>query len=188
MIILDLFLLRDTPYRYAADNPKSPIWMPFLLLSAGILYGCLVAIFQRQAGMLIHGVDAREISSLILMGGNVLSGIFVALVFHGGVTLIVWLMAKGVGGPGNLGVLYRCTAFILPLAYPAFPYLAADAIKEGTENLPYVQVYPFLAALSFVLMAVSLFRLFRVSQGVKVWRAALATFMVFFFSASVLIL
>ncbi|MBN2705167.1 MAG: hypothetical protein JXR89_01855 [Deltaproteobacteria bacterium] len=188
MILIDLFLLRDTPYRYAAENPRSPIWIPFLLILSGLVYGLLVAVFQRLVGAEIHGIQAREISLSILYGGNILSGIFVAFIFHGGVTLILWLMAKGVGGPGHLALLYRSSAFLLPLGLPAFPYLAADGLSRGVEEIPYSSSFPLLAVFSLALLAGSLFRLYRVSQGVTVLRALLATFMVFFFCTAVLIL
>ena len=56
MLLVDLFLFRDTPYRYARDNARSPLLMPFLLLGTGIIYGFLVALFQKIGGVELHGV------------------------------------------------------------------------------------------------------------------------------------
>ena len=191
MLFADLFLFRDTPYRYASDNPRSPLWMPFLLLGMGSLYGFLVALFQRSLGVELHGIAAERISNTILFGGNIISGIFVALVFHGGVTMIVWLMAKGVGGPGNLAVLYRTTAYLLPQALPVLPYLASKSALQGVGSdvvLPYGWFYPLLAAYAFISLVVGLFHIFRVTQQVTALRCALAVFFLMFFCFAVLML
>ncbi|MBN2706421.1 MAG: hypothetical protein JXR89_08280, partial [Deltaproteobacteria bacterium] len=152
-LLIDLFLLRESPYRYASDNPRSPLWMPFLLIGTGVVYGTLVALFQKILGGNLQGIAVQDISTSILLGGNILSGIFVALIFHGGVTMIVWLMARGVGGAGRLAVLYRSTAFILPLAAPAFPYMAAHSVQaesQASQILPLGWSYSLLAAIALV--------------------------------------
>ncbi|HDS15058.1 MAG TPA: hypothetical protein ENN66_00195 [Proteobacteria bacterium] len=187
-LLIDLFLLRETPYRYAAENPRSPLWMPFLLIGTGAVYGILVAIFQRILGGNLQGFAVQDISNPILMGGNILSGIFVALIFHGGVTMVIWLMARGVGGAGRLAVLYRSTAFILPLAVPAFPYMAAHSVPAESQAsliLPLGWSYPLLAAIALVMVIVGLFRLFRVTQKLSTFRCGFAVFLVFFFSLAV---
>ncbi len=190
MLLADLFLFRDTPYRYARDNSRSPLLMPFLLIGIGIIYGFLVALFQKMGGVELHGLAVEQISNKVLFGGNIISGIFVALVFHGGVTLIVWLMAKSVGGPGNLGILYRTTAYLLPQALPALPFLASrSAMPEGGfEVLAYSWLYTPLAAYAFISMAVGLFHIFRVTQQITTLRCALAVFITIFFCSSVLLL
>lgn len=191
MLFADLFLLRDTPYRYAIASSKSPIWMPLLLLGMGSLYGLLVAFFQKSAGVEIHGIAAEQISNTILFGGNIVSGIFVALFFHGGVTMLVWLMAKGVGGPGHLAALYRTSAFLLPLALPALPYLASrSALPEGDPSslLPYSWLYTPLAVYALISIAVGLFQMFRVTQEVTALRCAIAAFLLIFFCFAILLL
>ncbi|MBE0616900.1 MAG: hypothetical protein IH608_03080, partial [Proteobacteria bacterium] len=124
MLLTDLFLLRDTPYRHACESRRAPLWMALFLLGVGGAYGVLVAHFQKTLGVSLQGIPAAEIPGWILYGGNVLSGMLVALVFHGGVTLVVWLMARAAGGAGRLGLLYRATAYLLPLGLPALPLLA----------------------------------------------------------------
>ena len=191
MLLFDLFLLRDTPYRYACENPKSPRWMPFLFVGVGSFYGFLVALFQKSVGIELHGIAVDQIPNLILFGGNVISGIFVALFFHGGVTLLVWFVAKGVGGPGRLAVLYRAMAFLLPLTLPALPYLAArSALAGGAPSLllPYNWCYTLLAAYAFIVLIIGLFKMFRVTQEIAVWRCSFAVFLLILFSVAVLIL
>ena len=189
MLLADLFLFRDTPYRYARDNSRSPLLMPFLLIGIGVIYGFMVAIFQRLGGIELQGVAVEQISDKFLFGGNIISGIFVALIFHGGVTLIVWLMAKGVGGPGNLGMLYRTTAYLLPQALLALPFLASrSALPEGGfDALPWSWLYTPLAAYAFVSLAVGLFHIFRVTQQVTTLRCAMAVFLMIFFCSAVLL-
>jgi len=190
MLLADLFLFRDTPYCYARDNSRSPMLMPFLLLGTGIIYGFLVAFFQKTAGVEIHGVAVSQISDRVLFGGNIISGILVALVFHGGVTLLVWLMAKGSGGPGNLATLYRTTAYLLPQALLGLPFLASRSALPGGgfDVLPYSWIYPPLAAYASVAMIVGLFHIFRVTQQITVLRCAFAVFLLLFFSFAVLVM
>ncbi|MCD6535037.1 MAG: hypothetical protein J7L25_13330 [Deltaproteobacteria bacterium] len=191
MLFTDLFLLRDTPYRFAAENSRSPMWMPFMLISMGSLYGILLAFFQKTVGGQIHGYALEQISNTILVGGNIVAGVLIALFFHGGTTLLVWLMARGVGGPGKLALLYRASAFLLPLTFPALPYLAAKSVlPEGDLNqvLPYSWLYAPLAVYSLISLTVGLFQMFRVTQQVTPLRCAMAVFLLFFFSVGVLMI
>ncbi len=191
MLFVDIFLLRDRPYRFASSDRASSWLMPLILLSTGSLYGLLVALFQRGVGGVIHGVEVNQISDMILFGGNMIAGIFIVLFFHGGVTMLVWLMAKGVGGPGGLALLYRTTSLLLPAALPALPFLAADnALAEGIimSNLPLGVVYAPLAAWSAIAMVAGLYHTFRVTQQVASKRCAFAVFLVLFFSFGVLML
>lgn len=191
MLFTDLFLLRDTPYRFAGESSRSPLWMPFMLISMGSLYGFLVAFFQKTVGGEIHGYALDQISNTILFGGNIVSGVLIALFFHGGTTLLVWLMARGVGGPGYLALLYRTSAFLLPLTFPALPYLAAKSVlPEGDPNqlLPYGWLYAPLAVYSLISLVVGLFHMFRVTQQVTLLRCAIAVFLLIFFSVGVLMI
>ncbi len=191
MIFTDLFLFRDTPYRFAGENSRSPMWMPFMLISMGSLYGILVAFFQKTAGGEIHGYALEQISNTILIGGNIVAGVLIALFFHGGTTLLLWLMARGVGGPGLLALLYRTSAFLLPLTFPALPYLAAKSVlPEGDLNhiLPYSWLYAPLAIYSLISLSVGLFHMFRVTQQVTVVRCVFAVLLLLFFSTGVLLL
>lgn len=191
MIFTDLFLLRDTPYRFAGESTRSPLWMPLMLIGMGLLYGLLVAFFQKTVGGEIHGYAVEQISNNILFGGNIVSGVLIALFFHGGTTLLVWLMARGVGGPGYLALLYRTSAFLLPLTFPALPYLAAKSVMpEGDPDsiLPYSWLYAPLAIYSLISLAVGLFQMFRVTQQVTPLRCAIAVFLLLFFSVGVLML
>ncbi|MEA3334182.1 MAG: hypothetical protein U9Q58_11400 [Pseudomonadota bacterium] len=191
MLLTDLFLLRDTPYRFAGESSRSPMWMPFMLISMGSLYGLLVAFFQKTVGGEIHGYAVEQISNTILVGGNIVAGVLIALFFHGGTTLLVWLMARGVGGQGYLALLYRTSAFLLPLTFPALPYLAAKSVlPEGDPGsiLPYSRLYAPLAVYSLVSLTVGLFQMFRVTQKVSPLRCAIAVFLLLFFSVGVLMI
>lgn len=177
MLLADIFALRPQAFRHAAESPRSPLWMAVFLLGTGVGYGALVAGFQRHLGVTFHGIAAAEVPNWILLGGNALSGALVTLMFHGGVTLLVWLAAKGVGGPGNLGLLYRATSYLLPLTLPALPLLALDSAAQG--ELPAVPVpgaaaFPPLAWLAAILLLGGLYQLLRTTQGASPTKAALA--------------
>lgn len=189
MLLADLFLLRDTPYRHAAESPRSPLWMALFLLGVGGTYGALVARFQASLGAPIQGIPLERIPGWILYGGNLVSGMLVALVFHGGVTLVVWLMARAVGGPGRLAVLYRACAYLLPLGLPALPLLALQsAAQSGPVAAGGLFVYRGLALVSAGLVLAGLYRLLRVTQGTSPARSALAAALFALFSGSILLL
>ncbi|GAB4258118.1 MAG: hypothetical protein Kow0092_05490 [Deferrisomatales bacterium] len=189
-MITDLLLLRPGPFRHACEAPRAPAWMAAFLLGTGALYGLLVAAFQVRLGGPLQGVPVERIPGSILYGGNLLSGILVALVFHGGATLVVWLMARAVGGPGRLPELYRVTAYLLPLAAPALPYLAGHAASGGppAPELPLAAAYLPLACLGAALGLAGLYRALRVTQGTGPARTALAVALFALFSGSILLL
>lgn len=187
MLLTDLFLLRDTPYRHAAESPRAPLWMAGFVLGIGALYGGLVAWFQRLLGGPLQGVAVAEIPWKLLLGGNVISGVLAALVFHGGATLIVWLMSRAVGGPGRLGTLYRATAYLLALGAPALPRLALESAAAGAPGaeLPAAGLIAALAWISPALLLAGLYRLVRATQGLGPGRSAAAVVLTGFFAFAV---
>ncbi len=189
MLLIDLFLLRPSPYRHACEHPQSYLWASGCLLATGSLYGFLVALFQRRIGGDIQGFSLDQISNTSLFAVNLLAGVLIVLVFHGGVTLIVWLMARAVGGPGRLGDLYRATAYLLPLSAPALPQLALGSAPQGRDVslLPWVGVYPVLAWVGLLLILVGLYQLLRVTQGLGPERAGAAVAITVLFCYAVLL-
>ena len=118
-VLSDLFFLRAGAYRHALGSPRAYLWASGFLSATGLLYGLSVALSQRALGGDIKGVPVAQIPDWVLFSGTLLSGVLIVLFFHGGVTLVVWLMARAVGGPGRLAALYRATAYVLPLSWPA---------------------------------------------------------------------
>ena len=190
MFFADLFLFRDTPYLYARDSSRAPLLIPFFQLAMGTSYGFLVAFFQNNAQIILHGINVEHMPGKIVFGGNIISGILVALIFHGGVTIIVWLMAKGVGGAGNLAMLYRTTAYLLPQALLALPFIASRSVLPGGgfEVLPYSGLYTPLASYALISSIVGLFHIFRVTQQINIQRCAVAVLFTVLFCSAVLML
>jgi len=183
MLLVDLFLLRETPYRHAATSPRAPVWMAAFVLGTGTLYGALLAWFQRLVGAPLQGIAVADFPWQVLLGGNVIIGVLAALVFHGGATLIVWLMARAVGGPGRLGTLYRATAYLMVLGAPALPRLALESAGAGASGaeIPLATHISALAWISPALLLPGLYRLMRATQGLTPARSALAVFLAGFF-------
>jgi hypothetical protein len=190
MLLIDLFLLRESPYRHARENPKSHLWASGLLFGTGALYGLLLALFQRMLGGEIQGIPVDRFPNMILFAGNLIAGVLVILVFHGGATLIVWLMARAVGGLGRLADLYRATSYLAPLASPALPQLAygSTAVGKDASLLPLYGAYFYLAWVGVILVLAGLYQLVRVTQGTSPRRSAAAVVLVALFSYSVLLL
>ncbi|MHB8766082.1 MAG: hypothetical protein ACYDA8_17335 [Deferrisomatales bacterium] len=191
MLILDLVRLRPQAFRHAAESPRAPLWMAAFLLGTGAAYGALLSGFQRALGVAFQGVPAAEVPTWVLLAANLVSGELIALVFHGGVTLLVWLMAKGIGGPGGLGLLYRATAYVLPLALPALPALALDAAARGAvggSSLPGAGALTALAWLGAALVLAGLYQLLRVTQDASPAKSAAAVAVFAFFCSSFLLL
>lgn len=190
MLLLDLFLARPAAYRHADQNPRAALWMAGFLLVVGALYGLLVAHFQRTLGGSLQGFPVADIPGVVLYGGNVVAGVLVALVFHGGVTVVLWLMTRAVGGPGRLGLLYRATAYLLPLAVPALPFLAADSAAgtgSGVATLPLAAGYPYLVGVSVVWLLLGLVQVVHTTQGTNLARSLVAVALFAAFCGSILL-
>lgn len=191
MLLTDLFLLKRWPYQHACEAPRASLWAIGSLVSTGALFGVLIGLFQRALGGDIQGVPVNQISTGILFAGNLVSGILITLVFHGGVTFVVWMMARAVGGPGQLAPLYRATAYLLPLAIPALPKLALSNAAEGRDvalDVSSSGLYTVLAGIGLILVLGGLYQLLQVTQGVGPGRTAAAVFLIVLFCVSVLLI
>lgn len=190
MLLSELMLLRPSAFRHACGSSVSPVWATGFLLVTGLVFGFLIAFFQRALGLPIQGVPVESIPDRILLLGNLVSGILVVLVFHGGVTLVVWLMAKAVGGPGNLGELYRATSYLFPLSFPALPRLALDSAAAGVDvsSVPMVGTYNVLAVIGVSWVFAGLYQLVRVTQHASVQRSVIAVLFFALFCYSILLI
>ena len=174
MLIRDLFLLRPTPYFHACENRRASLWVSGFLILTGVTYGSLVALFQRAIGGDIQGIPVADIPNSILFGGNIVSGLMIVFISHLGVTLVAWLMARGVGGPGGLLGLYRTTAYLLPLFFPALPKVALTTVTIGRDlpPIPYDTTYTIMAVAGVAMVLVGYYQAIRVTQDVSPGRAA----------------
>lgn len=190
MLIRDLFLLRPTPYFHACENPRAAFWVSGFLIVTGVLYGSLVALFQRAIGGEIQGIPVADIPNSILFGGNIVSGLLIVFISHLGVTLVAWLMARGVGGPGGLVGLYRTTAYLLPLFIPALPKIALTTVTIGRDlpPIPFETTYTLMAAAAVVMVLAGHYQAIRVTQDVSPGRAAASVGLFALFIGSLLLL
>lgn len=174
MLIRDLFLLRPTPYFHACENRRASFWVSGFLLLTGVLYGSLVALFQRAIGGEIQGIPVEQIPNWVLFGANIVAGLIIVFISHLGVTLVAWLMARGVGGPGGMLGLYRTTAYLLPLFLPALPKIALTTVTIGRDlpPIPYETTYTVMAIAGVAMALVGHYQAIRVTQDVSPGRAA----------------
>jgi len=194
---IQLILPDEDTFRHALESPRAPWMVTAFILAVGVLYGTLVAAFQQAVGGTLEGIPVSEFPAYILYGGNMLAGVLIALAGHAGVTLIAWLMARGVGGPGHMGALYRCTAYLLPQIVPALPYIAmlsiaapepaAGADGGPAVTLPLQMLYLPLAGLGIAMVLSGLFSLYRSVQGLSPVRSGIATALFALFLGSILI-
>jgi|APTNR8051073442_1049403.scaffolds.fasta_scaffold02087_5 hypothetical protein len=185
-LLIDLFLLRDTPYRHACEDPAAPRRVILFIALAGIVYGCFVALSQRALGVELHGIAMERIPDWVLFTGNIISGLVIAVVAHAGFSIVVWLMAKAVGGPGLFAIVYRVTAYVMPLGLLALPRLGfATALPEG-QMQPAPLAYDILAVIGVVLTLIGLYKAMRVCQGTSPLRTAIAVALAAVFCASIL--
>ena len=189
MPLIDLFLFRPEAFRHACENQRAPLWISAFLFLVGIVYGTLVALLQRALGGELQGVPTATIPLWILALGNILMGIIIAVLVHLGITLVAWLMAKAVGGPGYLVLLYRVTGYLLPLSLPALPALAFNTASTTIQN-PVTMAMPLLylplAGFGAALFLAGLYQALRVTQGLKPSRATLAVALFAALAASIL--
>jgi hypothetical protein len=186
----NLLLPGATVFRHALENPRAGLWISLILLTVGALYGCWVAAFQLMLGGDLQGIAVAEIPIWLLFAGNVLAGVMITIIGHIGIALIAWLMARAVGASAYLIVLYRTTAYLLPVAALAAPFLAltGGAVVVPEADPPRLWIYALLALLGAGLFISGLFVLFRTTQDLSPARAALATALFVVFSVAILLI
>jgi hypothetical protein len=189
MPLIDLFLLRPEAFRHACENQRAPLWISAFLFLVGIVYGVLVALIQRALGGELQGVPTATIPLWVLALGNSLMGVLIAVLVHLGVTLVAWLMAKAVGGPGYLTLLYRTSGYLLPLTLPALPALAFNTAWTTIQN-PTATAMPWpyllLAGVGVALFLAGLYQALRVTQDLTPSRTAFAVALFAAFTASIM--
>ena len=188
MLLVELFRLSPTPYVHACESPRAPWVVSAFILLTGVLYGVLTSLFQREIGGEMSGFPVAEIPLAILVVGNVGGGLLVSVMAHVGITIIAWMMAKAIGGPGLLIGIYRTTAYLLPFLWLTVPYVAWTAAAEsvsGDAGAPGLGMYA-AALLGLALFLYGLFQIYLLTQGRGPRRAALAVLLFASFSGSVL--
>ena len=190
MRVLDLLLPGAAAFRHALESPRAGWWIGLILLAVGMLYGCWVAAFQLALGGDLQGIPVGQIPLWLLFAGNILAGVMIAIIGHLGIALIAWLMARAVGAPAYLIVLYRTTAYLLPAAALAAPFLAltGGAVTAPGAEPPRLWIYALLAVLGASLFLAGLFVLYRTVQDLSPVRAALATTLFALFSLAILLI
>jgi hypothetical protein len=191
--IFDIFLLRPQAAIHACENRRAPLWISAFIILIGVIYGILVALLQRSLGGELQGITIADVPFWVLMLGNILPGILIVIMIHIGIMLVAWLMAKAVGGPGLLALLYRGAGYMLPLLLPALPAIAftvavttTTAHSADAGSIPWL--YLALAMVGAALFLAGLYQMFRVTQNLQSTRALFATALFAAFSVSILIL
>jgi hypothetical protein len=187
--IFDIFLLRPQAIIHACENRRAPLWISAFIILIGVIYGILVALLQRGLGGELQGIPVADVPFWVLMLGNILPGILIVIMIHIGIMLVAWLMAKAVGGPGLLALLYRGAGYLLPLLLPALPAIAFTvAVTTTTAHSggPMPWLYLALAVAGAALFLAGLYQMFRVTQNLPSTRALFATALFAAFSVSIL--
>ena len=187
MLLVDLFLLKPSPYLHACESPRATRYATLFLIATGVLYGALMAASQRVAGGEIQGIAVDTIPGWVLYGGNIASGVAIAICVHVGITVIAWLMARAIGGPGLLIGLYRTTAYLLPLGWPALPRVVASVVGAKADALPWAPALLPLAVLGLAMFLVGLFHVYVLTQGKGAARAALGVALFALFSFALIL-
>lgn len=185
-LLIDLFLLRDTPYRHACEDPAAPRYAVMFLALTGATYGSFVALSQRSLGIDLHGIAIDRIPDWVLFTGNIVAGMVIAVVAHAGFSLVVWLMAKAVGGPGVIALIYRVTAYVLPLGLIALPRVGFATARPEGVTVAAPLMYDILAVAGVALALAGLYLALRVCQQTSPVRTAIAVLLSAIFAASIL--
>lgn len=154
-----------------------------------MIYGILVALLQRSIGGELKGIPVTNIPFWVLMLGNILPGVLITIMIHIGIMLVAWLMAKALGGRGELGLLYRAGGYLLPLTLPALPAVAFTvAVTTTTAHSagPIPLIYQTLAVFGAALFLAGLYQVFRITQNFPSTRALFAVALFAAFSVSIL--
>jgi len=189
MPILDIFLLKPQACIHACENRRAPLWISAFIILVGVIYGTLVALLQRSIGGELQGYPVADIPFRDLMLGNILPGVLIAIMIHVGIMLVAWLMAKAMGGPGELGLLYRAGGYLLPLTLPTLPAVAFTVATTTTTAHSAGSIPPLYLALAIfgaALFFAGLYQVFRVTQNFPSTRALCAVALFAAFSVSIL--
>ncbi len=189
MPLLDLLLLRPQAFYHACEQRRAPMWISAFLLLFGVVYGSWVGLLQYSLGGELQGITIASIPLWVLVVGNIIIGILIAILVHLGVTLVAWLMAKAVGGPGYMGALYRTSGYLLPLTLSALPALAFNTAVTTIES-----VVPPTLPLLYLLLAIvgvawflgGLYQSLRVTQELTPRRTLFAVLLFAAFTASIM--
>lgn len=190
MPLIDLLRLRPTAFRHACESPQAAWWISGFLIATGAAYGTLIAAFQQAAGQPLYGIPVAQFSDRVLYGGNILAGLLIVVVVHTGATLIAWLMTRAVGGGrGDLLMLYRAVAYVMPLSAPALPLVAYSTLEDAgrrATGAP-LDVLLVLGAVGGIAALFGLFLALSMSQALAPWRAAVAAGLTALFTGSILL-
>lgn len=184
-VLLDLLLLRPRAFHHACVDPAAPRFAFAFIVLTGLAYGTLVAVFQRGIGAPLYGIPVDQFPDWVLFTGNIVAGLVIAVVAHAGLSIVVWLMARAVGGPGLFALLYRLAAYLLIPALPALPRLAFAAAQPPELPVAVPVAFDLLALLAVAFVLIGLYHGFRVSQDTTPVRAGLAAILTVAFTASV---
>ena len=191
MLLADLFLLRPSPYRHACESPRAATTVALFLVVTGALYGVLLSLMQRAAGLELQGVAVAEIPAYILFGGNILSGLIIAVAVHAGITLVAWMMARAIGGPGLMIGIYRSTAYLLPFGWLALPLIVRQTSLAGPGPLASLSLewaYLPLAGVGLAFFLAGLYQIYLITQQRSPLRCGIAVTLFAVFSFCILLI
>jgi hypothetical protein len=151
----------------------------------------LSAFFSRSIGT-VYGKPVEQYPILEFFGVWILAGLLIAVLVHAGITIVSWMMARAIGGPGQLPYLYRATAYLLPLSTPALPLVALSIAAAGqdakVQPLPLESLYLPLAAIGLALVFAGLYQIYLLTQDKGPKRSAVAVALFALFCGSVLMI
>ncbi len=177
MLLFDLLTLSPAAYRHACEGRGAPILIGGLVALTGLAYGFATSVAQRALLTELQGVPLDRIPDAVLVAGNAIAGIMIAVVVHLATTFVAWLMTRGVGGAANLVTLYRAGAYLLPFLALACPLGALVSVggAAAVTEVGYGVAALGVGAVGVVVYLVGLGRVLVFTQATPPGRAALAT-------------
>ncbi len=177
LIFKALTLDKEAIRQLSDPNSNWKLISAFITFLLGIFYGFTSITINSE---LIASFETPVLRETVVPGLFLFFGIVMIFITKIGFSLLLWAGARGFGGPGYLGVLYRNTSIaLIPsiMALPAFISLQVGA--------PLTFLMVLFLALSITWMYLIFVKILEVTQSLVAWKAYVAMVLVFIFFTSV---
>jgi hypothetical protein len=166
-------------FNIISGSPKWNKWGVLVLLILGMIYG---TIFLTQYREVINAEFDTDLFRTYLVPGLILLiGLGMVFLTRIALTLLLWAAARGFGGAGLLGSIYRSSIFALVPSILTMPAFIATTAQESVSTIQIA-----LALIGLVWMFFLCVRVLEATQNFVTWKAYSGVVAVFIFFLSIL--
>ncbi len=152
-------------------------WAMVMTIFLGIYYGITNIVINAS---LISSFETGILRNVLIPSMFILGGVMMIIITRLGFTLLLWAGAKGMGGPGLLGIIYRITGFAM------FPFVLSIPILASMSQGNHInEISILIIILSFGWIYFYLVNAMKITQKFAQWKAYMAVLLVYLFFTSI---